>query len=119
MRRLSQRHASSTAKHTRATRPSTTAAGTRHNRLRREGGEATQQINDHTEAIMPAKPLEQDTLVVFTDRTGTEYPVALPRVGHTDLEVRAVAYRWACREIAMGHWKPVGELRYRSIGGAL
>lgn len=68
---------------------------------------------------MPAPKLVQDTLVVFEDYAGTEYPVALPRSGHTDAEVRSVAYRWACHQIAEGAWKPHGELRYVRIGGVL
>lgn len=56
-----------------------------------------------------------DTLVVFTDDAGAEYPVALPRLGHSDRDVRTVAYRWACRQIAAGEWRPHGELRYRAL----
>lgn len=66
---------------------------------------------------MPAPPPVQDTIVVFADAAATEYPVALPRQRRTDFEVRAVAYRWACKQIADGVWTPYGELRYRSIGG--
>lgn len=68
---------------------------------------------------MPPPKLEQDTLVVFVDGADTEYPVALPRQGHTDTEVRAVAYRWACRQVAEGAWTPYREMRFRSIGGVL
>jgi len=62
-------------------------------------------------ALAPA-----DTLVTFTDGAGVEYPVAVPRQGHTNREVRAVAYRWACKQVAEGVWRPHGELRFRSVG---
>lgn len=68
---------------------------------------------------MTGRHLVQDTLVVFVDVAGTEYPVALPRAGHSDADVRSVAYRWACKQIADGVWKPHGELRFRSIGGSI
>lgn len=68
---------------------------------------------------MSPRPLVQDTLVTFVDHTGKEYPVALPRQGHTDSGVRSVAYRWACRQVAEGTWRPAGELRFLSIGGSL
>lgn len=68
--------------------------------------------------VMAANPLVADTLVVFVDDHGTEYPVALPRHGHANREVRAVAYRWACQEIARGKWRPWGELRYLRMGAS-
>lgn len=61
-------------------------------------------------------PMVQDVVVTFVDAAGTEYPVAIGREGHTDAEVRSVAYRWACHQVAEGVWRPHGELRYRSIG---
>lgn len=57
-----------------------------------------------------------DTLVVFVDEAGTEHPVAIPRQDHTNAEVRTVAYRWACKQIAEGVWRPAGCLAFRSIG---
>lgn len=56
-----------------------------------------------------------DTCVVFADDAGTEHPVAIPRLGHTNAEVRFVAYRWACHQVATGVWTPTGELRYRRL----
>jgi len=56
--------------------------------------------------------------VVFADDLGIEYRVELPREGHSDREVRAVAYRIACQQIAAGKYHPHGELRYVSIGPA-
>lgn len=67
-------------------------------------------------AGMAANPLIADTVVVFVDAIGMEYPVALPHHGHTNREVRAVAYRWACQEVASGKWRPAGELRYLRMG---
>lgn len=66
---------------------------------------------------MPEADPIPDTLVIFIDDAGTEYPVAIPRLGHTNREVRTVAYRWACRQVADGVWTPYGDLHYRSIGG--
>lgn len=56
-----------------------------------------------------------DAAVIFTDDAGTSYACALPRLGHTNREVRAVAYRWACQKIADGDWQPYGELHYLRI----
>lgn len=63
--------------------------------------------------------LAQDTVVTFEDDANSTYPVAIPRQGHTDREVRAVAYRWACKLVSEGTWKPYGELRYVGIEAAL
>jgi hypothetical protein len=60
-----------------------------------------------------------DTLVTFVDDAGTEYPVAIPRLAHTNREVRTVAYRWACRQIAEGVWTPYGDLHYLKVGATL
>lgn len=68
--------------------------------------------------MSPREPIP-DTLVVFEDRAGTEYPVAIPRQGHTDAEVCAVAYRWACRQIADGVWRPHGVIDLLRIGPGL
>lgn len=61
---------------------------------------------------MSPQPPARDTVVAFVDDSGREYRVALPRDGHTDREVRTVAYRWACKKIAEGEWSPHGELTY-------
>lgn len=68
---------------------------------------------------MPAEPPPQDTVVTFVDDAGTEYPVALPRAGHTNAEVCIVAYRWACHQVAEGAWRPHGEIHYLRIGSLL
>lgn len=57
-----------------------------------------------------------DRLVVFVDEVGTEYPVAVPSLGHVDREVRHVAYCVACKNVAELTWKPHGELRYQRMG---
>lgn len=59
--------------------------------------------------------MDTDTRVTFTDEAGIEWTVDIPRQGHTDREVRTVAYRWACKQIASGEWRPYGELRYVRI----
>lgn len=65
-----------------------------------------------------AKPPPADTVVIFTDHE-REYRVAVPRQGHTDGEVRMVAYRWCCKQVAEGEWTPRGELRYLSMAPLL
>lgn len=60
--------------------------------------------------------VEADTLVTFVDEVGTEHSIAVPRLGHTDREVRHVAYCMACKNVAELTWKPVGELRFRRLG---
>lgn len=60
-----------------------------------------------------------DTLVAFTDDAGTEYRCQTMRLGHTDAEVTAVAYRWACKQVAEGEWAPHGCLRFLRIAGIL
>ena len=60
-----------------------------------------------------------DTVVVFADDAGTEYRCQTLRLGHTDREVIAVAYRWACWHVAEGEWRPHGCLRYVRVGGVL
>lgn len=69
----------------------------------------------------PNRPLQApaDTLVAFTDDAGTEYRCQTLRLGHTDTEVIAVAYRWACQRVALGEWHPHGCLRFLRIGGIL
>lgn len=64
---------------------------------------------------MPDRQLVQDHVVTFVDEVGTSYPVALPRDGHTDREVRTVAFRWACKCVAEGDWRPHGELVFLSL----
>jgi hypothetical protein len=64
------------------------------------------------------RTVQPDTLVVFADGDGVEYVCAIPRLGHTDREVRAVAYRWACQKIADAEWPVHGELRFVRIGNA-
>jgi hypothetical protein len=66
-----------------------------------------------------AHQLPPDVIVYFADDAGTEYACASWRLGHTDREVRAVAYRWACEKIAAAEWHPHGELHYVRIGGGL
>jgi hypothetical protein len=69
--------------------------------------------NDYSGGFALANPTPPpDTLVIFRDRTDVEYVCAVHRLGHTDSEVRAVAYRWACGKIANGDWHPHGELRF-------
>lgn len=60
-----------------------------------------------------------EVIVVFVDDAGAECRVSVPRQGHTDTEVRMVAYRWACKQIAEGNWHPHGELRFQRLGGAM
>lgn len=66
-----------------------------------------------------ALQIPADTLVTFLDDAGTEYRCQTLRLGHTNAEVAAVAYRWACRQVAEGAWTPHGCLRFRRIGGIL
>lgn len=73
----------------------------------------------HNPGAPMALQIPADTLVVFTDDAGTEYRCQTVRLGHTDREVRAVAYRWACKQVAEGAWMPHGELAFRSIGPLL
>lgn len=68
---------------------------------------------------MPQPQAPPDALVIFVDDRGTEYPVALYRLGHGDKAVRSVAYRIACKYVLEGTWDPQGELHYRSIGRPL
>jgi hypothetical protein len=63
-------------------------------------------------------PWERFARVVLLDAVETPYHVDVPRDGHTDNEVRSVAYRWACKEIAEGKLRPAGELRFARITSA-
>lgn len=67
-------------------------------------------------AAAAAPGFAPDTLVVFVDADSVEYPVAIPRQGHTDREVQTVAFRWACRQVAEGVWRPRGELAFLRLG---
>lgn len=60
-----------------------------------------------------------DTLCVFIDDAGVEYRFSVPRLGHTDREVRAVAYRWICKQIADGKAQPYGEVTFVRLGSNL
>jgi hypothetical protein len=114
--RRSTRHTSSAAKQASATTASTTAAGTRQISDHRGNGRETIH---HMGGSMTGPPSVPDTLVIFTDAVNAEFRVMLPRDGHTDADVRTVAYRWACKQVADGVMKPYRELVYRSIGSTL
>jgi hypothetical protein len=60
-------------------------------------------------------PAVNDTIATFLDGEGGEFTVALSRSGHTDWEVRSVAYRWACHKVASGDWQPHGELCFLNL----
>lgn len=66
-------------------------------------------------AVTSQRADDFDTVVIFVDDAGVEYAVASWRLGHTDREVRAVAYRWACHKIDTAEWHPYGEIRFRSL----
>lgn len=63
--------------------------------------------------------LPADTVVTFEDAAGAEYRCQTLRMGHTDGDVIAVAYRWACKQVAEGEWMPHGCLQYVRIGALL
>lgn len=65
-----------------------------------------------TEPTIEAPP---DVRVTFTDGVSQDFQVDLPRQGHTDHEVVAVAYKMACGKIYVGEWYPQRELRFVSI----